>query len=221
MKNLKRLRARLALNKLRESKAWIANKKLVIETEEGDLDIEKGDIITLGATEDGEVAIKDPTAIIVISDDTLATKIVDAVTSAEQLKDVEFLDKPALDAALDGETIEDLVSGLVDADEDSEDIETAVVDSEDETVEEKVESIAENTIVLSGKVLHCESLLIDEEDSAPITLGDVSTDMVNVEEMADYEEFKIKFQNWAAQSKLVKKKWLYLPMERLLDFLIL
>ena len=122
MKYLARLRARQALDALRESKAWIASKKLVLETEEGDLEIEKGQQVILGATEDGNVAIKDPTAIVVVTDDELASKIVDAMKSAEELGDVKFLDKPALDAALEGETVEDLVASLVDAEEDSDEV---------------------------------------------------------------------------------------------------
>ena len=160
MKNVKRLRARLALNTLRESKAWIASKKLVLETEEGDLEINKGDQVILGATKEGEVAIKDPQAIVVVADDELAAKIVDAMKNAEELDDVKFMDKPALDAALDGETVEDLVAGLVDAEEGDE-VEVATVDSEDESsVEEKCQKIAENVIELTGKVLSCESLLL-------------------------------------------------------------
>ena len=190
MKNVKRLRARLALNNLRESKAWIASKKLVLETEEGDLEINKGDQVILGATKEGEVAIKDPQAIVVVADDELAAKIVDAMKNASELDDVKFMDKPALDAALDGETVEDLVAGLVDAEEGDE-VEVATVDAEDEsTVEEKCQKIAENVIELTGKVLSCESLLIDEADDAQINLGDITQDVNSAAEMSSYEEFK-------------------------------
>jgi hypothetical protein len=192
MKNVKRMRARLALNALRESKTWIASKKLVLETEEGDLEINKGDQVILGATKEGEVAIKDPQAIVVVADDELAAKIVDAMKNAAELDDVKFMDKPALDAALDGETVEDLVAGLVDAEE-GEEVEVATVDAEDESsVEEKCQKIAENVIELTGKVLSCESLLIDETDDAPINLGDITADTVAKEDVASEEEFNQK-----------------------------
>jgi hypothetical protein len=190
MKYLARFRARQALDALRESKAWIASKKLVLETEEGDLEIEKGQQVILGATEDGNVAIKDPTAIVVVTDDDLASKIVDAMKSAEDLGDVKFLDKPALDAALEGETVEDLVAGLVDAEEDSDEVEVATVDSEeDSSVEEKCEKIAENVIPLTGKVLEVEAIQIAEEDDAPINLGDVTAENGCAHDVTSYEEF--------------------------------
>ena len=193
MKYLARFRARQALDALRESKAWIASKKLVLETEEGDLEIEKGQQVVLGATEDGNVAIKDPTAIVVVTDDDLASKIVDAMKSAEELGDVKFLDKPALDAALDGETVEDLVAGLVDAEDDSEDVEVATVDAEkDSSVEEKCEKIAENVIPLTGKVLEVEAIQIAEEDDAPINLGDVTADAGCAEDVLSYDDFAAK-----------------------------
>ena len=193
MKYLARFRARQALDALRESKAWIASKKLVLETEEGDLEIEKGQQVILGATEDGNVAIKDPTAIVVVTDDDLASKIVDAMKSAEDLGDVKFLDKPALDAALEGETVEDLVAGLVDAEEDSDEVEVATVDSEeDSSVEEKCEKIAENVIPLTGKVLEVEAIQIAEEDDAPINLGDVTADAGCAEDVISYDDFTAK-----------------------------
>ncbi len=190
MKYLARFRARQALDALRESKAWIASKKLVLETEEGDLEIEKGQQVILGATEDGNVAIKDPTAIVVVTDDDLASKIVDAMKSAEDLGDVKFLDKPALDAALEGETVEDLVAGLVDAEEDSDEVEVATVDTDkDSSVEEKCKKIAENVIPLAGKVLEVEAIQIAEEDNAPINLGDVNAESGLAQDVASYDEF--------------------------------
>lgn len=193
MKYLSRFRARKALDTLRESKAWIASKKLVLETEEGDLEIEKGQQVILGATEDGNVAIKDPTAIVVIADDDLATKIVDSMKSAEDLGDVKFLDKPALDAALEGETVEDLVSALVDSEDDSEEVEVATVDVEDDSsVEEKCEKISENVIPLTGKVLEVEAIQIAEEDDAPINLGDVAADSNCAEDVLSYDDFTAK-----------------------------
>ena len=47
-KYLKRYNARIALQKLRESKAWVAKKYMLLETDEGDLEINKGDeVITV------------------------------------------------------------------------------------------------------------------------------------------------------------------------------
>ena len=46
-KYLKRYNARLALQKLRESKAWVAKKYMLLETDEGDLEIQKGDEVVL------------------------------------------------------------------------------------------------------------------------------------------------------------------------------
>lgn len=193
MKYLSRFRARQALDKLKESKAWIASKKLVLETEEGDLEIEKGQQVVLGATEEGNVAIKDPTAIVVVTDDELASKIVDAMKNAEDLGDVKFLDRPALDSALDGETVEDLVAGLADAEEDSDEVEVATVDAEeDSSVEEKCEKIAENVIPLTGKVLECEAIQIAEDDDAPINLGDVTADAGCAEDVLSYDDFTAK-----------------------------
>ena len=195
MKQINRMRARLALDKLKESKAWIASKKMILETEEGDLEIEKGKQVILGATEDGDLAIKDPATVVVVTDDALATKIVDAMKSAESLSDVEFIEKPALDAALDGTSLEDIVDGLADAvSDEAEDVEVATVDSEDEeTVEEKVAKIADNKIEC-GKACHCEALMIDEEDEAPIDLGSVEADSNMATDMMSYEDFKSQVQ---------------------------
>lgn len=207
MKYLNRVRARLALAQLRESKAWIASKHLVLETEEGDLEVKKGAKVILGATKDGDVAIKDPTAIVVISDDDLASKVVNALTSAESLDDVKFLDKPALDAALEGATVDELVAGLVDAEDESDSIEQAIVDTaKDDSVEEKCEKIAENAIELTGNVLNCESVLIDEEDDEPINLGDVTADTCAKEDVADYEEFKARVADLGGQIQPGKKE---------------
>lgn len=194
MKQIKRMRARLALDKLKESKAWIASKKLVLETDEGDLEIAKGKQVILGATADGDLAIKDPSTVVVVTDDELVTKIVDAMKSAESLGDVEFIEKPALDAALEGTSLEDIVDGLADAvEEDS--VEVATVDVEDEeTVEEKCAKIADNKIECD-KVCNCESIMIDEEDDAPIDLGSVEADSNVAADMLSYEDFKAAVQN--------------------------
>jgi len=196
MKQINRMRARLALDKLKESKAWIASKKMILETEEGDLEIEKGKQVILGATENGDLAIKDPATVVVVTDDALATKIVDAMKSAESLGDVEFIEKPALDAALDGTSLEDIVAGLEDAvaEDDAEEVEVATVDSEEESVESKCAKIADNKLA-DSKVCHCEALLIDEEDEAPIDLGAVEADSNMATDMMSYDDFKSQVQS--------------------------
>jgi hypothetical protein len=201
MKQIKRMRARLALDKLKESKTWIASKKMILETDEGDLEIEKGKQVILGATEDGDLAIKDPATVVIVTDDALATKIVDAMKSADSLSDVEFIEKPAIDAALDGTSLEDIVDGLADAvageedaeADDGENVEVAAVSAEDESVEEKCAKIADNKLEC-GKSCHCEALMIDEEDEAPIDMNMVAADSNSSSDMGSYEEFKAAVQ---------------------------
>ena len=195
MKQIKRMRASLALDKLKESKTWIASKKMILETDEGDLEIEKGKQVILGATEDGDLAIKDPATVVIVTDDSLATKIVDAMKSADSLSDVEFIEKPAIDAALDGTSLEDIVDGLADAvaEDDAEDVEIAAVDAEEESVEEKCAKIADNKLEC-GKSCHCEALMIDEEDEAPIDMNMVAADSNAASDMGSYEEFKAAVQ---------------------------
>ena len=198
MKQIKRMRARLALDKLKESKTWIASKKMILETDEGDLEIEKGKQIILGATPEGELAIKDPTAIVIIADDSIASKVIDA---AKQPEGVEFKDKDALQAALDGTSLEAIVDGIADAaaesdeesSEEDDSIEVAALDTEEESIEEKCAKIANNKIE-GGKVCHCEALLIDEEDDEPIDLGMVSADSNVATDMMSYEDFKAAVQ---------------------------
>lgn len=195
MKYVQRLNARLAALKLKESKSWIAKKYMLLETEEGDLEINKGDEVILGASQEGDLAIKNPTAILVVSDEALASRIIDAVTNSEDLSDVEFMDKPALDAALDGTSVEDIIAGLSDGSEDSEDIELAMVEPEDDkSVEEKIESISQN--VLSTKdALICERAYFAEEEDAAIDLGTMEEPACERKEMQDYETFANEVRN--------------------------
>ena len=188
-KYLKRYNARLALQKLRESKAWVAKKYMLLETDEGDLEIQKGDEVVLGATKDGDLAIKDPTAVVVVSDEGLASKIIDAITNAEDLSDVEFLDRPALDAALDGTSVEDIIAGLTDGAEEGEDIEVATVKPEDEkSVEEKVESISANVISANG-ALKCERAYFAEDESDNIDLASIEEPACEKIPVDNYDEF--------------------------------
>lgn len=164
-KYLNRYNARMAVKALRESKAWIAKKSMLLETDEGDLEIKKGDQVVLGATEAGDLAIKDPQAVVIIADEKVATEVIDAIMNAEDLADVEFIDRPAVDAALEGDlTVDAVIQGLIDADEDAEEVEVAVVEPEDEkSVEEKIESIQGNAIS-SKDALVCERVYFAEED---------------------------------------------------------
>ena len=105
-KYLNRLSARIAREALRESaeqaKNWIVSKKLILETEEGDLELDAGDTVEMGADENGDLGIKTGAAVVVVSDPELAAKIADIVVSSDELSDVNFVQKPALDAVLDG-----------------------------------------------------------------------------------------------------------------------
>lgn len=185
MKNIKRLEARLALKKLRESNAWIVRKSMRFV--EADMDLEKGSLVTLGATKDGELALKNGSAVVVIADDELISKVVDAVTSADALSDVEFYEKDALDAALDGKAIEDIISELSDEGK----VEEPEVSVDDETVEEKAEKIGACEMAVENATV-IERVEIAEEDGDVINLGDVSMDTIAKEDVADYETFKGK-----------------------------
>ena len=93
-KYINRLAARLAREKLAESKAWVVSKKLILETDEGDVELEKGDVVDLGATPEGDLAVKsNSAAVVVIADADLASKIADTVVSSDELSDVEFVTK--------------------------------------------------------------------------------------------------------------------------------
>lgn len=189
-KYLKRYNARLALQKLKESHTWIVKKHMLLETEDADLELNPGDPVVLGATEAGEVAIKDPKAVVVIADDAVASKVVDAITNAESLGDVEFIDKPALDAALDGASVEEIIDGLADSEDDS--VETPVAStSDDASVEEKCEAIAENIISTKG-AMYCERAYIAEDDEETLELTAVKTPSEDVIEMDQYDDFSSK-----------------------------
>ena len=100
-KYVNRLAARLAREKLAESKAWVVSKKLILETDEGDVELEKGDMVDLGATPEGDLAVKsNNAAVVVIADADLASKIADTVVSSDELSDVEFVTKDAVDTVL-------------------------------------------------------------------------------------------------------------------------
>lgn len=192
-KYLKRYNARLALQNLRESNAWIAKRYMLLETDEGDLEIKKGEEVVMGATADGDLAIKDPTAVVVVSDEALASKIIDAMVNAKDLSDVEFLDKPALDAALDGTTVDDIIAGLIDGEEDGETVEEPVVkaDDEDKDVAEKCESISKN-VISAKSMLKCERAYFAEDEDEAMNLNQIQEPACEKEPVDNYNDFSAK-----------------------------
>lgn len=190
-KYLNRLAARVAREALRESakesKNWIVSKKLILETEEMDVEFEKGDVAEIGATPEGDMAIQGQAAVVVISDADLAAKIADVVVSSDELSDVNFVEKPALDAVMGGEEVEDVIDSL--ADDDNEEVEVAELDVEQkESVEAKFAKFSTHRIN-PERVLACESILVDESDEAPIHMSVIKADRVMRESMTDYAKF--------------------------------
>lgn len=189
-KYINRLAARLAREELRESKAWVVSKKLILETDEGDVELEKGDMVDLGATPEGDLAVKsNAAAVVVIADADLASKIADTVVSSDELGDVEFVTKDAVDTVLDGEPVDDVIGKMADEEPDASEVEVgecSVVKKE--SVEAKFAKFAANPIHFT-KSLACESILIDEDDNAPIDMATMSQDSVAKEPFFGYEEF--------------------------------
>jgi len=187
-KYLNRLASRIALAKLHESKNWMVTRKLICETDEGDMEFDAGEMINVGADENGDLALEGQAAVVVISDPEIAEKVADILASADELSDVDFVEKPALDAVLDGEDVEDVVDAL--GDTEGEDIEVAEVDVDDEkkeSVENKYAKFAENAIK-AAKKLACESVQIAEE-AAPIALSNIKTYTVKKESYNNFKEF--------------------------------
>ena len=189
-KYLNRLAARLAREKMSESKAWVVSKKLILETDEGDVELEKGDMIDLGATPDGDLAVKSNTAaVVVIADADLASKIADTVVSSDELGDVEFVTKDAVNTVLDGEPVDDVIGKMADEEPDANEVEVAQVDvDKKESVQAKFEKFAANPIHFT-KSMKCESILVDEEDNEPINMATMSIDNTAKEPFFGYEEF--------------------------------
>ena len=187
-KYLNRLAARMALANLKESKNWMVTRKLICETEEGDVEFDAGEMVNVGGDEEGNLVLDGSAAVVVISDPEIASKVADVLASADELSDVDFVEKPALDAVLDGEDVEDVVDSL--GDTDGEDVEVAEVDVDDEkkeSVENKYAKFAENTI-RAHKMLVCESIAVAEE-AAPINMSKIKTMTVKKESYNDYKEF--------------------------------
>ena len=187
-KFLNRLAARMALANLKESKNWMVTRRLICETDAGDVEFDAGEMINVGGDEEGNLVLDGSAAVVVISDPEIASKVADILASADELSDVEFVEKPALDAVLDGEDVEDVVDSL--GDTDGEDVEVAEVDvdkDKKESVENKYAKFAENTIK-AHKMLVCESIAVAEE-AAPINMSKIKTMTVKKESYDDYKEF--------------------------------
>ena len=200
MKYVNRLRARLAVKKLAESKnAWIIAKDMKLVTESGDMELKKGSLIQMFATQNGHLAVKE-SGVTIVLDDEVADKVADNAVSAAELGDVKFVKKSALDAALDGETVEDLVAGLVDGDAESDDVERAEVDAEEkESVQEKFARLESAERITEDEALQSDEVQIADEPDAPIDLGTVTSDTVAKNEIADYEEFKSMVQGMSGK----------------------
>lgn len=187
-KYLNRLAARMALANLKESKNWMVTRKLICETEEGDVEFDAGEMVNVGGDDEGNLVLDGSAAVVVISDPEIAEKVADVLASADELSDVDFVEKPALDAVLDGEEVEDVVDAL--GDTEGEDIEVAEVDVDEEkkeSVENKYAKFAENTIK-AHKMLVCESVAIAEEVT-PINMAKIKIATVKKESYNDYKEF--------------------------------
>lgn len=187
-KFLNRLNARLARAKLQESKNWMITKSLICETEEGDVEFDAGEMVNVGGDDDGNLVLDGSAAVVVISDPEIAEKVADILASADELSDVDFVEKPALDAVLDGEEVDDVVDALGDAEgDDIEVAEVSVDDEKKESVEDKYKKFAENTIK-AHKMLACESVMIAEEN-APINMANIKLMGVKKESFDNYKDF--------------------------------
>ena len=190
-KYVNRLAARLAREALRESKSWVVSKKLILETEEGDMELEKGEIVDLGATADGDLAVKgNAAAVVVVSDLDLAKKIADIVVSSDELSEVEFVTKDAVETVTGGEDVEDVIGKLADEEPDATEVEVAEIDvDKKESVDAKFEKFAANPIHFE-KAYHCESILVDEADDAPIDMETMTMDPIAREDIKGYTTFR-------------------------------
>lgn len=194
-KLLNRVKAKLAREALRESakdgKNWIISKNIILEAEDengdmSELEFTPGDVAEIGATEDGDMAVKSSAAVVVISDEELAKKIADTVVSSDELSDVKFVDRPALDAVMDGEDTEEVVDKMSD---DDDNIEVAEVEVEKkESVDAKFAKFAEH-VIHANKTLKCEAIRIDESEESPINMAVIKADRVMVENFDNYDKF--------------------------------
>ena len=202
-----RLKARLAYARLcesaKEGKNWIVTRKLILETEEGDVSFDAGEEVEIGATPEGDMGINGSAACVVITDPELAAKIADTVVNADETSDVEFVTKDAVDAVMDGEDTDQVVDDLAsDAGAEDTSAEDAEVGTEDnmsvevpeldpnkkESVEAKFAKFSANRLN-PKKVLVCESIMIDEESSDRINMYNIKCDRLKKESFSNYKEF--------------------------------
>ena len=202
-----RLKARLAYTRLcesaKEGKNWIVTRKLILETEEGDVSFDAGEEVEIGATPEGDMGINGSAACVVITDPELAAKIADTVVNADETSDVEFVTKDAVDAVMDGEDTDQVVDDLAsDAGAEDTGAEDAEVGTEDnmsvevpeldpnkkESVEAKFAKFSANRLN-PKKVLVCESIIIDEESSDRINMYNIKCDRLKKESFSNYKEF--------------------------------
>jgi len=189
---LNRLAARLAREALRESakegKNWIVSKKLILETDEGDFEFEKNDEVEIGGNNDGDMVLNGgQAACVVVADEDLARKIADIVVSSDELSDVNFVEKPALDAVVDGEEVDDVIDKL--ADDEDDNVETAEVSVDaKESVEAKFAKFAKH-IMNPTKTVVCESILVDESDETPLNLALIKHARTIKESFTAYDAF--------------------------------
>jgi len=200
MKYTNRLKARLAREKLaeaaKEGRNWIVTRKLILETDEGDAEFQPGDSMEIGATDDGDMAVKGQAAVVVITDEEIAAKIAEIVVNSDELSGVEFQDRSALDALGDGEDMDQVVDDLADAEpaegeDDGEegDIEVPMVKPEkNESVENKFAKFSENRMN-PDKFYACESILVDEEADGSLNMFAIKLPSVMKENFNDYKEF--------------------------------
>jgi len=190
-KYLRRLAAKNAMNTLRESakegKSWIVSKKLILETEDENLELNAGDTVEIGANPEGDMVVDGQAAVVVITDADLAQKIADTVVSADEMSDVKFVDKPALDAVMDGEEIDDVVDKLGDTEGDEVEVAEVDVDAK-ESVEEKFAKFSANRMN-PAKYSICESILVDEEAGNTLNLALIKKAGVRKESFTDYSKF--------------------------------
>ncbi len=203
-KHLNRLSAQLALKALRESTAngknWIVSKGLILETDEKDIELVPGDAVEIGGTENGDVAIKSAAAVVVVADPELAARIADVVVSADEMSDVQFIEKPALDAAMDGEDVDQIIDKLVDGEEGS-DVEVAELEiDQKESVEAKFEKFANHTISAKD-MLVCEAIQIDESAKSSINMATIKkpSDLIHIVESLEAFNAKVASLKGAIQ----------------------
>lgn len=193
-KFLKRLAARSARAKLMEAtkdgKAWLVTRHMIFEDAEGnELDVPEGEIMSVGADDEGNMALKGSAAVVVISDPNIAQEVADVLASSEELSDVNFVQKDAIDALDNGEDVDDVIDSLADAPEGSNDIEVAEVDvDEKESVESKFDRMAENRMN-PGKFMHCESVQIEEKEKDSLNMSCIKFDKVMRESVYSYADF--------------------------------